>query len=126
MNHESLYTKRYVNTVNHYWLNEYRIDGLRFDLSKGFTQRNNPENVGAWSLYDASRIAILKRMADRIWEHTPDAYIILEHLSDNSEEKELAEYRSASDPGHDYRAMRGEIVRDNPTLPAWVRGDSLH
>lgn len=99
MNHESLYTKRYLDTVNHYWLNEYRIDGLRFDLSKGFTQRNNPDNVGAWSSYDASRISILKRMADRIWEHTPDAYIILEHLSDNSEEKELAEYRSAEGKG---------------------------
>ncbi|MFZ6011966.1 MAG: alpha-amylase family glycosyl hydrolase [Bacteroidota bacterium] len=99
MNHESTYTKKYLDTVNYYWLNEYKIDGFRFDLSKGFTQVNNPSNVGAWSAYDVSRINILKRMADKIWAHTPDAYIILEHLSENSEEKELAEYRAAEGKG---------------------------
>lgn len=97
LNHESAYTKAYLDTVNHYWLNEYKIDGYRFDLSKGFTQNtrcggsNTDENcIGQ---YDASRIAILKRMADAIWSHTEDAIIILEHFADNSEEKELAEYR---------------------------------
>jgi 1,4-alpha-glucan branching enzyme len=92
MNHESSYTKKYLDTVNHYWLKEYKIDGFRYDLSKGFTQTNNPNNVGAWGNYDASRIAILKRMYDKILSHTPDAYIILEHFAANDEEKELAEY----------------------------------
>ncbi len=99
MNHESTYTKKYLDTVNHHWLNEYKVDGFRFDLSKGFTQVNNPSNVGAWSAYDASRIAILKRMADKIWDQFPDAYIILEHLSANDEEKELAAYRAAEGKG---------------------------
>ena len=65
----------YLDTVNYYWLNEYKVDGFRFDLSKGFTQTNNPNNVDAWSAYDASRIAILKKMADEIWAHTPEAYV---------------------------------------------------
>lgn len=99
MNHESTYTKKYLDTVNYYWLHEYKIDGFRFDLSKGFTQTNNPDNVDAWSAYDASRIALLKRMADKIWSHSPDAYVILEHLSVNDEEKELAEYRAAEGKG---------------------------
>ncbi len=99
MNHESEYTKAYLDTVNHYWLNEYRVDGFRFDLSKGFTQQNNPNDVGAWSAYDASRIALLKRMSDKIWEHSPEAYVILEHLSVNQEEKELAEYRADEGKG---------------------------
>lgn len=99
MNHESSYTKAYLDTVNHYWLNEYKVDGFRFDLSKGFTQKNNPDNVIAWGEYDDSRVAILKRMADEIWSHTPTAYIILEHLSENEEEKELAEYRSDEGKG---------------------------
>lgn len=99
MNHESSYTKEYLDTVNHYWLNEYKIDGFRFDLSKGFTQTDNPDNVGAWSAYDASRVALLKRMADVIWSHTPDAYVTLEHLSANNEEKELAEYRADEGKG---------------------------
>ena len=99
MNHESTYTQAYVDTVNYYWLNEYKIDGFRFDLSKGFTQTNNPSNVGAWSSYDASRIVILKRMANEIWEHTPNAYVILEHFAANDEEKELVEYRSDEGKG---------------------------
>ncbi|MBL7849496.1 MAG: T9SS type A sorting domain-containing protein [Cyclobacteriaceae bacterium] len=92
MNHESAYTKKYLDTVNHYWLHEYKFDGFRFDLSKGFTQTNNPNDVGAWGQKDPSRIAILKRMADVIWSHTPDAIVILEHFAANDEEKELAEY----------------------------------
>ncbi|HLT80207.1 MAG TPA: alpha-amylase family glycosyl hydrolase [Cyclobacteriaceae bacterium] len=99
MDHESAYTQAYLDTVAHYWLNEYKVDGFRFDLSKGFTQTNNPTNVGAWSAYDASRIALLKRMADVIWEHTPDAWIILEHFAANEEEKELAEYRADEGKG---------------------------
>jgi 1,4-alpha-glucan branching enzyme len=99
MNHESAYTKKYLDTVNYYWLNEYKIDGYRFDLTKGFTQTNNPSNVDAWSAYDASRIALLKRMSDRIWAHTPDAYVIFEHLGVNVEEKELAEYRANEGKG---------------------------
>lgn len=99
MNHESLYTKKYLDTVNYYWINEYKIDGYRFDLSKGFTQRNNPSDVNAWSAYDDSRVAILKRMADKIWDHSPDTYVILEHLAVNQEEKELAEYRAGEGKG---------------------------
>lgn len=99
MNHESSYTKKYVDTVNHYWLNEYKFDGLRFDLTKGFTQTNNPTNVGTWSAYDASRIAILKRMVDKIWTYAPDTYMIFEHLGENAEEKELAEYRAPEGKG---------------------------
>lgn len=92
MNHESQYTKNYIDDVNRYWIEEYKFDGYRFDLSKGFTQRNNPNDVGAWSAYDQSRIDILKRMSDVIWDTDAGAYVIMEHLSDNSEEKVLADY----------------------------------
>lgn len=91
-NHESELTKYYVDRVNEYWIKEYNIDGYRFDLSKGFTQRNTIGNIGAWNQYDASRVALLKRMADKIWETDPDNYVILEHFADNSEETELANY----------------------------------
>lgn len=92
MNHESAYTKKYLDTVNYYWLHEFKIDGYRFDLSKGFTQTNSGGDVNLWSQKDDSRIAILERMANVLWSHTPDAYIILEHFADNAEEKILAEY----------------------------------
>ncbi|MBN7815909.1 alpha-amylase family glycosyl hydrolase [Algoriphagus pacificus] len=91
-NHESKYTQAFVDSVNNYWLTEYKIDGFRFDLSKGFTQVVSGSNVGQWSQYDPSRIKIWKHIYDRIKQNHPDAYVILEHLADNSEEKELADY----------------------------------
>ncbi len=86
-NHESQETKNFVDSVNRYWMSEYKIDGFRFDFTKGFT--NTP---GDGSGYDQSRINILKRMADSIWAFKPDAYVILEHFTANSEEKVLANY----------------------------------
>jgi 1,4-alpha-glucan branching enzyme len=90
MNHESILTKAYVNRCLKYWLNEYRIDGFRFDLSKGFTQRQNPNNVGAWGAFDQSRIDILKVYHQTIQQTSAGAYTILEHFADNSEETVLA------------------------------------
>lgn len=91
-NHESQATKDFVEHVMRYWLTEFRIDGFRFDLSKGFTQTFSGDNVGLWGQYDASRIAILKRYADVMWETSPGSYAIMEHFADNTEEKELADY----------------------------------
>lgn len=91
-NHESSATKYFVDRVNRYWLEEFKFDGYRFDLSKGFTQVNSGGNVGLWGQYDQSRINLLTRMADRIREFDSTAYIILEHFADNSEETVLANY----------------------------------
>lgn len=91
-NHESLATKTYMKNCVKYWMQEFRIDGFRFDLSKGFTQKNTVGNVGAWGNYDVSRVTIWKDYADFIWAIDPDNYVILEHFADNSEEKVLAEY----------------------------------
>ena len=91
-NHESPDTKSFVDRVCKYWLQEYKIDGFRFDLSKGFTQKNSGNDVGAWGNYDASRIAIWKRIYDQIRTVDQTAYVILEHFADNSEEVELSNY----------------------------------
>lgn len=82
--HSSEATKKFMDRVNHYWLDEYHIDGFRFDFTKGFS--NNSNN------YDNDRINLLKRMADTIWSKHPNAYVILEHWADNNEEKILANY----------------------------------
>jgi len=92
VNHESEATKYWVKRILSNWIEEYRFDGFRFDLSKGFTQTNSGNDAGLMSRYDASRIAILKDYADHIWSLDPDNYVILEHFADNDEEKELAEY----------------------------------
>ncbi len=88
-NHESQATKDFVDRVTKYWMTEYKVDGFRFDFTKGFT--NTPGDGGG---YDAARIAILKRMADKIWEVNSKAIVILEHFAANSEEQELTSYRN--------------------------------
>lgn len=92
LNHEYAATKQLVARVARHWLTEFHIDGYRWDLSKGFTQKNNPTDVNAWGAYDASRIAIWKTIYDTIQNVSKDAYCILEHFADNTEEKELADY----------------------------------
>ncbi|HHU41157.1 MAG TPA: alpha-amylase [Fermentimonas caenicola] len=69
-------------------LEEYNIDGFRFDLTKGFTQKNSTESSA--SNYDASRVAILKEYNNTIKEVNPNAYVILEHFADDREETELS------------------------------------
>ena len=91
-NHESAATKQLVARVVKHWLTNYRIDGFRWDLSKGFTQKNNPSNVSAWGNYDATRIATWKTIYDTMQKVSPNSYCILEHFADNSEEIELANY----------------------------------
>ncbi len=92
MNHENEIVQEHVKRSLQYLLEEYDIDGFRFDLTKGFTQNNTGEDVAAWGRYDASRVSILKGYADHIWSVKDDAVVIFEHLSDWDEEKALAEH----------------------------------
>ncbi|HSG68756.1 MAG TPA: alpha-amylase family glycosyl hydrolase, partial [Bacteroidales bacterium] len=91
-NHESLYTQQFVDSVNSYWMGEYRFDGFRFDFTKGFSNTYHGSDDPWGSYYDQARIDLLKRMADEIWERNENAIIIIEHLSENLEEKLLANY----------------------------------
>ncbi|SHF44592.1 Por secretion system C-terminal sorting domain-containing protein [Mariniphaga anaerophila] len=90
-NHEADAVKELVDSINSFWMTEYKVDGFRFDFTKGFS--NTPFPSSSWgSEYDAARIANLKRMAGEIWNRKHDALVIFEHLSDNPEEKELADF----------------------------------
>lgn len=91
-NHEAKATQDLTDRICEFWLKEYKFDGYRFDLSKGFTQKDAGEDVGRWSAYDASRIALWKRIYDKIRSYDPSAYVILEHFADDTEERELAAY----------------------------------
>ncbi len=86
-NHESEATQYFVDRVVEYWLNEFRVDGFRFDFTKGFT--NTP---GDGSAYDAARINILKRIYNKLRSVDSDAYMICEHFAPNNEEKALSDY----------------------------------
>ena len=89
-NHESDATKYFARRVFQHWVQEYKIDGYRVDLSKGFTQNNTLGNISAFAQYDAGRIAILSRLKDDVHEVDSTAYMILEHFANNDEEIELS------------------------------------
>jgi hypothetical protein len=91
-NHESLATRYFSSRVMAHWLQEYKLDGFRFDLSKGFTQFNSGGNVQLWGQYDPTRIAIWKRYYDTLQLKSPGSYVILEHFAENTEEIELSNY----------------------------------
>ncbi len=90
-NHESAATKYFAKNVMKFWMQEYKIDGFRFDLAKGFTQKISTEDA-SFAAYDASRIAIWKEYNNFIKSvDAANFYVILEHFADASEEKVLAE-----------------------------------
>ena len=88
-NHQSTYTRALVDSVAGFWMKEYKVDGFRYDFTKGFS--NTSQDTWA-NKYDAERIANLKRMSSEIWKRNSDAYVIIEHLTEGTtEEKELGE-----------------------------------
>lgn len=89
-NHEQPRTRAFTKRVIQYWMDEYHIDGYRFDLSKGFTQNNTLGNIGAWNAYDQSRVNIWTDYYNHMQTVEPGSYVILEHLGDNPEETALA------------------------------------
>jgi glycosidase len=106
-NHTKQATKDLVDRINTYWMNEYHIDGFRFDFTKGFSNTPHSNSSDPWgSQYDQPRIDLLKRMATEIWNIKSDAVVIFEHLSENPEEKELAAHGILmwGNANHDYSA----------------------
>jgi 1,4-alpha-glucan branching enzyme len=115
-NHESEYTRELVDSVNSFWMSGYKVDGFRFDFTKGFT--NTPGD--GWD-YDAGRIAILKRMADEMWKRKPGSLVICEHLADNTEEKELANHGLLlwGNINHNYGEAAMGYVQGNNSDLSW-------
>jgi len=98
-------TSYYVQRTIQHWINDFKIDGFRWDLTKGFTQ-NCPYTGSASAQdactnnYQADRVAKLKYYADLQWAIDPNFYVIFEHLGTGgsyNEEVEWANYRKTGD-----------------------------
>lgn len=87
-NHENPEVREHVKRNLSYLLDEYKFDGFRFDLTKGFTQRKCNESTA--SNYDQVRIDILTEYCHAIQEKNPNAVVILEHFCCDAEERALA------------------------------------
>ncbi len=92
-NHQYSGTQHYVKQVVQHWITEYKIDGFRWDLTKGFTQNCSGSNESCTNSYQQDRVDILKQYADYQWEVDPDFIVIFEHLGTSQEEREWADYR---------------------------------
>lgn len=91
-NHQKPMTQTYVQRVIKHWVEDFKIDGFRWDLTKGFTQ-NCTGSESCTNTYQSDRVAILKTYADYSWSLDPNHYVIFEHLGSENEEKEWANYR---------------------------------
>ncbi len=121
-NHESLYTQQFVDSINSYWMTQYKIDGFRFDFTKGFGNNIKGSNDPWGSLFDADRIRLLERMAHQIWDRKSDAIVIFEHLAENSEEKILANYGIlmwGNESGSYGNAAAGYVLNNNSDF-SWI------
>jgi glycosidase len=89
MKHTDLIVKNMTKRFIEYWLNEYKLDGFRWDLSKGFTTQFYSD-VNLWGQYNQGRVDIWKDYNGHMQTISPGSYCILEHLGADDEEYELA------------------------------------
>lgn len=89
-NHTSTATQYLVQRALNFWISEYRVDGYRLDLAKGFTQ--TASNTTTIENYDPTRVTNLKRYYDGTVPNNPGTYMILEFLgtTPSQEEQEYA------------------------------------
>lgn len=90
-NHQSAATKYFAKNVMKFYMQQYHIDGYRFDLAKGFTQTLSTDDA-SFAAYDASRVAIwndYKNFINSIDNN--NFYTILEFFGGDREEKELSD-----------------------------------
>jgi hypothetical protein len=103
-------------------MTEFKIDGFRFDFTKGIGNNHKGLDDSWGSNYDADRVRLLKRMADQVWSVNSSGIVILEHLAVEKEEKELAEYGMLmwANANHNYgEAVMGYNGGDNSKL-SWT------
>ena len=86
-NHSSQATIDLRNRVYAYWINNYHIDGYRFDLAGGYTQTQYSLTDDSWeTTYDAGRVSTWKSIYDELQSIKPSTYCILESFVNNAEQ----------------------------------------
>lgn len=118
-NHQQARTKYYAKRVVKQWIEEFKIDGFRWDLTKGFTQNATGSDANT-NAYQQDRVDVLKEYADYSWSLDPSHYVIFEHLGTDSEEQQWANYRLNEGKGimmwgelyHPYKQLAQGFAQD--------------
>ncbi len=110
-NHQQSRTRNYVKRVVKHWIEEFKVDGFRWDLTKGFTQNCPPGNnqESCTNAYQQDRVDVLKEYADFTWSLDPTHLAIFEHLGSDGEEQQWANYRINENPSKGVM-MWGELT----------------
>ena len=97
--HQAQATQDFTKRVMDFWREEFHVDGYRWDLSQGFTW--NATGGG----YDQDRIDLWEEYGNHVWNQDPSFYMILEHWTDNNEEKALSDmgFMTWANVTHDYQ-----------------------
>lgn len=119
-NHSSAYTKYYTKRVIQHWIEEFKIDGFRWDLTKGFTQACSAGDDSCTNQTQPDRVAILKEYADYSWSLDDNHIVIFEHLGSDNEEQQWANYRLNEGKGI---LMWGEMTSKYAELAQGTSGD---
>lgn len=117
LNHSLAATQYFTENVMKYWMQEYHIDGYRFDEAKGYTQVNSGSDESAWAAYDATRVALWTKYNAYMKSLDPTFYTILEMFSANNEESVYASlgmmcWNNESTPGE-------QTTMGYATNPSW-------
>jgi 1,4-alpha-glucan branching enzyme len=121
-NHASALTKTYVKQTIKQWITEFKIDGFRWDLTKGFTQNCTASDQTCTNNYQQDRVDILKDYADYSWSLDPNHYVIFEHLGSDNEEQQWANYRLSEGKGI---MMWGEMFSQYKELALGFSGQNI-
>ena len=86
-NHSSAATIALRNRVYAYWIDNYHLDGYRFDLAGGYTQTNYLTNGKDWQdTYDQGRVDTWNNIYTQLQSIKPNTYCILETFVNNGEQ----------------------------------------
>lgn len=93
-NQEYPLVRQQFKDVLKYWIEEYKVDGYRFDLVKGLGNNSSYANNGdaATNAFNQSRIDNMRDLQLAVLEANPHAYFINENLAGAAEENAMAEY----------------------------------
>lgn len=108
-NQDNPLVKQHWKDVLRYWLENYKVDGFRFDLVKGLGSNNSYS--GGTDDYNESRVRLMKELHATISEVKPDAIHINELLGTAKEENANGAdgqltWVKISDPSIDYATAR--------------------
>ena len=88
--HEVTAVRNYFCDVLQYWLEEYKVDGYRFDLVKGLGDSSSYSSNYEGDSYNSSRLANVKRFIEACQSVNSNCYCIMEAFVATSEENAYA------------------------------------